>query len=562
MVSLLSRGKDIVWEYRECGSGEAVRAALDEVRPDLTIFNSHPSTMPWLTRAHFEGKAGVAFGVLHGVSQKLADQVRGGVFDFMICLDPTIVPRNPQTIRVPRFLPAQPPAPVPLPEVFTVGSFGFATPGKGFDRLCALVNGQFDRAVIRLNLPRHDDPHVVSDDTLNRVVAACRAAVTKPGIDLRITHDFHDDDALVTFLAGNTLNAFLYEDAPDNGISSCVDFALASGRPFALTRSSMFRNLLHINPSIFIEDRGLAAIATGTTEMIDAERAHANPDIVCGEWIQAIQNAIRRRDDAAATPDGRGFNKILDDRSRKAYGEALDDLSRHAPEMIARKIERANIQQAFGLATAEHFLAGVPNPKILAAGSFEDTAVATLRAKGYRLDEIDPNVNGMMLQDFYTSAAAQLGTYDIALSISVLEHVADDATFVRMMAEFLKPGGIGILTVDFAEAWRPGQDKPIVDHRLYTTADLRDRLLPALGNCALVDVPTWAEGKEDFEYEGSRYGFAGFVFRKLDARSIALAAVKPVWCDLLAEANAARAPASKPKLADKMTTIRRIFRAG
>ncbi|HEX8077048.1 MAG TPA: methyltransferase domain-containing protein, partial [Chthoniobacterales bacterium] len=175
--------------------------------------------------------------------------------------------------------------------------------------------------------------------------------------------------------------------------------------------------------------------------------------------------------------------------------------------------------------------------------------------------EIDPNVNGMVLRDFYLAAAAQLGTYDLVLSVSVLEHVEDDAMFVRMISEFLKPGALAVLTVDFAEKWRPGRPKPILDHRLYTTADIRDRLMPAIGDCALVDAPSWAEGIEDFQYEGSQYGFAGFVFRKLDARSIELAAVRPVWRDLLAETEAFR-PAARKTGGDKMTRIRRIFGTG
>ena len=125
-----------------------------------------------------------------------------------------------------------------------------------------------------------------------------------------------------------------------------------------------------------------------------------------------------------------------------------------------------------------------------------------------------------------------VGSYDLCLSVSVLEHVADDEQFVRIISEFLRPGGLAVLTVDFKESWRPGQIKPIVDHRLYTTNDLRDRLINAMGECALVDPPIWFEGVEDFEYEGSEYGFAGFVFRKLDADTVRMANAQPVWREI------------------------------
>ncbi|MBI3275723.1 MAG: hypothetical protein HYZ60_07240, partial [Methylocystis sp.] len=277
LLSILSSDKSIAWSYSECANLEELEAAVDRARPDAILFNHHPSTTPWLTGAPVAELGATLFGLLHGVDQALADKANADPFDFLICLDPTLIPRNPKTLRAPRFLPAEPMTPPPPPEVFTIGSFGFATPGKGFDRLCALVNQQFDRAVIRLNLPAHDNPDIVSDQDVAAVIEKCRNAITKPGIELTITRDFFDNAQIVEFLASNTMNAFLYEEMPSYGISSCVDFALASGRPFALTRSSTFRHLFHVNPSIFIEDRGLADIATSGASMLDAIRAAAAP---------------------------------------------------------------------------------------------------------------------------------------------------------------------------------------------------------------------------------------------------------------------------------------------
>jgi SAM-dependent methyltransferase len=556
LFEALSEDKAIDWSYCECSSFEEVNAAFDRMTPDAIIFNHHPYTMPWLAAAPLRQLESIHFGLLHQVSQDIADGAKSDPFDYLICLDPTLAPRNPKTLRAPRFLPAPPASAPQPPNIFTVGSFGFGAPNKGFDRLCSLVNDQFDRAIIRLNLPRHDDPKIIPEEMLAAVVEKCRRAVTKPGVQLDITHNFFTNSQIIEFLASNTVNAFLYDDSPSTGISSCVDFALASGRPFALTRSSMFRNLFHLNPSPFIEDRTLADIAAGDTSNLVAVRAALAPEKAASEWNATILQAVASKRASRSTPDRRGFNKILDDRSRIAYQEALDDLAKFAPEMIARKIERANIQQAFGLDTARRFLAQCPNARILAAGSFEDTAVATLRAQGYRIDEIDPNVNGMTLQDFYISTKAQLGSYDLVLSISVLEHVADDVQFLRIISEFLRPGGLAVLTVDFAEDWRPGKHKPEVDHRLYTTRDICERLMPAIGDCVLVDPPRWSEGVEDFEYEGSQYGFAGFVFRKLDADSVRLAAMKPVWRDLLAEASSG---GRKTHPNDKMTALKRLF---
>jgi SAM-dependent methyltransferase len=275
--------------------------------------------------------------------------------------------------------------------------------------------------------------------------------VTKPDIDLVITHDFLDDSGLVRFLAGNTVNAFLYEDQKARGISSCTDYAVASGRPLAISRSSMFRNLHEVNPSICIEDCSLQAIAGRRGKELAPLRATCSYDRAGAAWESAMLDAVDRLGISRSVPDGRGFNKILDDSSRQAYGAALRLQEKLAPEILSHKVARANIQQAFALDIALRLLPEEGFARILAIGSFEDTAVATLKAMGYLVDEIDPNVNGVDLDMFYRSPTAEMSRYDLILCVSVLEHVTDDQPLVRMAVDLLAPNGIAVFTVDFAE---------------------------------------------------------------------------------------------------------------
>jgi hypothetical protein len=54
-----------------------------------------------------------------------------------------------------------------------------------------------------------------------------------------------------------------------------------------------------------------------------------------------------------------------------------------------------------------------------------------------------------------------------------------------------------------------------VDARLYIKQDLRDRLLPLMKNCELVDVLQWNCLNPDFNYLGKyQYTFATFVVKK------------------------------------------------
>lgn len=208
------------------------------------------------------------------------------------------------------------------------------------------------------------------------------------------------------------------------------------------------------------------------------------------------------------------FNRILDDQARFEYAPVLKEIERYEPEVFARKIRRANIQQAFVFDTVRHFAKGRTAPKILTVGSFEDTASMSLKKAGFPIEEIDPAVNKLSLDDFFQLPTTKKGSYDVILSTSVIEHVQDDEKFVSQIADLLAPGGVAVLTCDFQEGYKVGDPLINVDFRFYTKDDLSRRLLQHAKDCELVDAPNWDCPDPDFELAGFRYTFATYVFRK------------------------------------------------
>src|SRR3954462_1296488 len=174
LFDLLASRSDIDWSYRECDSEDALLSQIDCCEPDVVLFNYQGSTLPWVTGFLMRNIGAISIGVFHESNQHLIDVYRGELFDFWLCPNPSIIPRNPRVLRVPRFLPAQRTGAF-APDVFTVGSFGFATPTKGFERLCRLVNQQLDEAIIRINMPPHDKPEIFPSPTMIEDIAAlCR----------------------------------------------------------------------------------------------------------------------------------------------------------------------------------------------------------------------------------------------------------------------------------------------------------------------------------------------------------------------------------------------------
>lgn len=569
----------------ECESFDELNKAITQHNPAAIIYNYHPSVLPWLCskiskgvyRNNISGIKAVQIGIIHEITQSVADTATGygnkfilgpsskklnSLFDFYIAADPTLLLKNPLVFKTGRLIPEFTKQ-VTEPDIVTIGSFGFATPKKGFEKLVQKVHDEFDEAVIRINMPAADFSDADGDNA-KLIASTCLSLVTKPGIKLKITHQFMSDNELLDFLAGNSMNVFMYEDIEGRGISSAVDNALAVKKPIAVSRCPMFRHILQAKPSVCIDDNSLKTILqNGFTSLariakdwtsanlrweyeriLDAAMAKAqNPEKPKMGIVRTVQSFGNRlftlpdksftwlRNTAAVTEDdlskvsaakyipvtlttAKGLNRILDDEARQLYKPAEEKLFELVPKTMSKKIGRANVQQAFVFDTVYRHLDKYNNPKLLCVGSYEDTASMALQRMGYTVEDIDPMIN-YFLQEYYTKPSTLKNSYDIVFSTSVIEHDPDDESFIKCVSGLLAPGGIAVITCDYKDGWKSGDLKPEVDARFYTKADLEKRLLYCIPDCELVDSPQWDCLNPDFNYLGKyQYTFATFVIRK------------------------------------------------
>lgn len=212
------------------------------------------------------------------------------------------------------------------------------------------------------------------------------------------------------------------------------------------------------------------------------------------------------------------YNVILDDKSRAELDPYIKALWTMAPEMMKRKPERANIQQAWMLAAVRSVFPDAWNTawpvKFLCAGSFEDTAHESLVKYGYDCTGIDP-VQNFTLHDYRTFAPNE--RFDVAFATSVIEHVPDDIAFIQELAAAVKPGGYLFLTCDFQRGYAAGDGTPTTSLRFYNERSmyLIQELLRNAGFQPL-DEAAWgaSDGAEDFTWEGHWYAFATLGMRK------------------------------------------------
>jgi SAM-dependent methyltransferase len=557
---------------------------IDTHAPSAIIYNYHPSVMPWLCTKLSKGvyKNNVAhikipqIGIIHEITQEVADTatnhrgryVKGSsqrklnsLFDYYIASDPTLLLQNPIVYKTGRLIPEynkQKPTPVN-----TFGSFGFGTPKKGFEEVVRKVQQEFDEATIRLNIPAADFGDKNAENA-KLIAQNCADLIHKPGIKLQVTHDYMSKGQLLDFLAGNTMNIFLYEDKDGRGLSSAVDNALAVKRPVAISDCTMFRHILSARPSVCVENNSLKTILQNGFTPLEKLSSDWNKENLVWNYeriLNSIFNAeqsVQRKEGLIKTLKGRfkglfsskkskhftwlrdtisaakddltpiqglnytpvnipsdsSLNRILDDSARALYKPAADKLFELVPLTMSKKIDRANVQQAFVFDTVYRNIKNYNNPKMLCVGSYEDTASMGLNRFGYEVEEIDPMIN-YYLQDYYTKPTTVKNSYQIIFSTSVIEHDPDDKSFMQCIEGLLAPGGIAVITCDYKDGWKPGEPKPEVDARFYTKQDLEQRLLSYIPTCELVDTPHWDCPNPDFHYLGKyQYTFATFVVRK------------------------------------------------
>lgn len=251
--------------YAECDDANALAAAVERIRPQALVVNYNPGTMPWLTPVVAARYSLPKIEIVHEFTSDAPDG-DASRFDHHLIQHPLLALEGPRLFSYGRLIPYCTPT-IPAPPLPVIGSFGFGTPNKGFEKLVLRVQHEFDEALIRLNIPWNDiiDP---AGEMARTTASRCRRMIIKDGVRLEITHDYLTQSELLDWLAANSLNAFFYDSLTMLGISSVADYALAVDRPFAVTSNPMFRHLHHVRPRITVEHRSLKEIiATGTAPL-------------------------------------------------------------------------------------------------------------------------------------------------------------------------------------------------------------------------------------------------------------------------------------------------------
>jgi hypothetical protein len=279
--------------HYECESPEELRNAVKKEKPSMIIYNYHPHIMQWLTSVTTARFKVPQIGLIHEVTQTIADKADNNLFNFHLAHDPTLLLTNPLVFKAGRLI-AKFDNHFAPPKIPTIGSFGFAGK-KGQKRIVELVQEEFDVAIIRINIPfsTFGDPN---GEIAKSIADDCYRTLTKKNIHLKVTHDFFDEPQLLEYLAQNTVNLFLYEEMDaERGISGAVDTAISVKRPVGITRQSMFRHLWETNPSICVENNSIKQIIKNGLEPLLPFYEKWSDEMLCQDYERIIDDVILRR---------------------------------------------------------------------------------------------------------------------------------------------------------------------------------------------------------------------------------------------------------------------------
>jgi hypothetical protein len=218
---------------------------------DFYAFNYHFRDMGWLDTKQIGRLPGLKLTFVLEVSPgNPFILLPGDDFDAYCVLDPTIDLPDKRVYAFPRALEAPPGLePYANPEIPVIGTFGFLTRGKGYDQVVGAVSREFDKAVVRINIPEGKDVEPLWKRRFKMyLLRRSIEKVRNPGTEVRITEHYMTKPELIAWCSQNTLNCFLYDrDLP--GLAATTDQCIVSGRPLAVSDNETFRHILkYIKP--------------------------------------------------------------------------------------------------------------------------------------------------------------------------------------------------------------------------------------------------------------------------------------------------------------------------
>lgn len=479
--NLLARSRKfalVYHEYSETATPQEFLAALHLHAPDVVIYNYHPLTMRWLTndlmttiRRSMPGIKHV--GIAHDEAPPFPQMCA------VVHIDPTFV-ETPREFAVPRPIPVFNAKQDPPPNV--IGSFGLGSHHKGFHRVVERVNSEFDQATVRLHIPfsSYGDPY---GEIAREIGEDCKRRA-KPGVTVEVSHNYKSKHELLEWLAGNTINCFLYDRLEGSGPSSALDLALAVRRPMALSDSYMFRHVTGKYPGVMLENSSLREnIAAGFAPLEPLYREWSEERLI--ERYEEIVASVLKSGDI----DVRG-NRVITTSDQRALESTVTEMTRLCRESGADLNAEFILQEAFLFEQIKRMIRRTDKVLVIHDPASASPLSAALTGLGYQIELSEFPIGHSGATAPWKKRVSAGPQYDFVVANSVLDRVANDELFLSQLIRILKSGGMALLTANYDDGSGEATTKSVVSNKRYDAKQLHE-LLALFPQAEVLDVPSW-----------------------------------------------------------------------
>lgn len=278
------------YRYGECKDVTTFLNLINIYKPKIVILNCVLEKHSSLYKLSMLNVPIIFIDILHESSHYL-HYTNNLIFKHHIIANPNIENLNLGTFfyPLPRLLPTVKLELYKENELPTIGCCGFGLLDRGWVNVINIVMRDYNEAVIKFHMPFND---IVDPNGMNHAISTvelCKKITLKPGIKLEVDHSFLSIEDTVRFLSQNTINLFLYDEPKRKGISSSIDFALASKRPFGINSSPMYEHLRDIEPKINVEKNTLQDISKLDISIYEKYRNIWSREVFCTTVEKTLQ---------------------------------------------------------------------------------------------------------------------------------------------------------------------------------------------------------------------------------------------------------------------------------
>jgi hypothetical protein len=208
--------------------------------PHAIIYNHHPATLRWLDNGitrptkELDIKQIVLFGHEH-VNKFIG-------IDSYVYTDPTMKVEEHEYAGLPPVTYYDDIQYIKPNGTIKIGTSGIGNVTKNMPAIIKLINEQFTEDVI-LNLHVSNGAFVDASGKLSEsLIDECRS-LANPNVQINVNQEFLDTKDLIRWLNGNDINLYWYSTSSVYGVSSSLDRALASRKPFGVNDSSFLKHM-------------------------------------------------------------------------------------------------------------------------------------------------------------------------------------------------------------------------------------------------------------------------------------------------------------------------------